>query len=115
MKLTSPVVADIFNVKAQTIINWSKRGRLKCSQIGKGPRVFVAKDIVEFVDKNNINIETLNPVLWERLINPPTESTREHNLSVFALFSNAVEESCPSLKNLKVYNVVKANAIRAFK
>lgn len=62
--LTTGKVSKLFDVTAQTIINWIEQGRFPSDRHRKGPRKISEKDVYDYVKKENIVIETLEPKIW---------------------------------------------------
>lgn len=66
-KWTTGQVAKLFNVSAQTVINWLMQNRMQFDRIGKGPRIIQASELRRYVHEINISEQALDPDMLERL------------------------------------------------
>lgn len=65
--LTTGEIARLFNVSAQTVINWLDQGRMNYSRMGRGPRRVAEKDVMKYIDEHQVPPHTLDQNIWNRL------------------------------------------------
>lgn len=66
MTFTTGDLALLFNVSAQTIINWCDAKRIKYAKLGKS-RKFLAKNILVYIEENSIDTDYLNPTIFKQI------------------------------------------------
>jgi excisionase family DNA binding protein len=66
--LTTGDVAKLFNVSAQTVINWLEQGRLPFERIGNGPRRLTEANVLRYVQEIRISPEALDPTIYQSVL-----------------------------------------------
>ena len=66
--LTTGEVAKLFQVSAQTVINWLEEGRMPFERIGKGPRRLTEAAVLDYVARIGLSPQTLDQELYEGLL-----------------------------------------------
>lgn len=66
--LTTGDVAKLFDVSAQTVINWLEQGRLPCERIGKGPRRLSEQVVLRYIKEVGISPESLEPNIYGEIL-----------------------------------------------
>jgi len=65
--LTTGDISKISNVTSQTVINWIDSGKLPHMRIEKGRRLVSKNDFLEFMKKNKLRYDKLNPKVIKKL------------------------------------------------
>lgn len=66
--LTTGDVAKLFNVSAQTVINWLEQGRLPFERIGNGPRRLTEANILKYIQEIRISPEALDANIYQSIL-----------------------------------------------
>ena len=63
--LTTGEVAKLFQVSAQTVINWLDQGRMPFERIGRGPRRLTESNVLNYIKEIGISLFGPNLLLVE--------------------------------------------------
>jgi len=77
--LTTGEIARLFNVSAQTVINWLDQGRMNYSRMGRGPRRVSEKDVLKYVDEYQVPPHTLDQNIWNQLTGNAVSGNTVHD------------------------------------
>lgn len=66
--LTTGDVAKLFNVSAQTVINWLEQGRLPFERIGNGPRRLTEANVLKYIQEIRISPEALDSGIYQSIL-----------------------------------------------
>ncbi len=66
--LTTGEVAKLFQVSAQTVINWLDQGRMPYERIGRGPRRLTEETVLNYIKEVGISPNALDQSIYEKLV-----------------------------------------------
>ena len=66
--LTTGEVAKLFQVSAQTVINWLDQGRMPYERIGRGPRRLTEETVINYIKEIGISPTALDQSIYEKLM-----------------------------------------------
>ncbi len=75
--LTTGDVAKLFNVSAQTVINWLEQGRLPFERIGNGPRRLTEANVLRYIQEIHISPEALDSALYQSILHAVNGTRRQ--------------------------------------
>lgn len=75
--LTTGDVAKLFNVSAQTVINWLEQGRLPFERIGNGPRRLTESNVFKYIQDIRISPEALDSTLYQAILHSVNGNKRQ--------------------------------------
>lgn len=75
--LTTGDVAKLFNVSAQTVINWLEQGRLPFERIGNGPRRLTEPNVLRYIQEVRISPEALDPTIYQGILHAVNGNRRQ--------------------------------------
>jgi len=75
--LTTGDVAKLFNVSAQTVINWLEQGRLPFERIGNGPRRLTEANVFRYIQEIRISPEALDSGIYQHILHMVNGSRRQ--------------------------------------
>lgn len=75
--LTTGDVAKLFNVSAQTVINWLEQGRLPFERIGNGPRRLTESNVLKYIHDIRISPEALDSGIYQGILHAVNGSRRQ--------------------------------------
>lgn len=75
--LTTGDVAKLFNVSAQTVINWLEQGRLPFERIGNGPRRLTEPNVLRYIQEIRISPEALDATIYQSILHMVNGSRRQ--------------------------------------
>jgi excisionase family DNA binding protein len=85
--LTTGEVAKLFQVSAQTVINWLGQGRMPFERIGKGPRRLTEESVLNYITEIGISVEALESTIYDKTLRMATAAKTEQDDPAAALLN----------------------------
>ncbi|MFC1584950.1 excisionase family DNA-binding protein [Fibrobacterota bacterium] len=80
--LTTGEVAKLFQVSAQTVINWLDQGRMPFERIGRGPRRLTEETVLKYIKDIGISHSALDQTIFNKTLKKVHAGGNETNDSV---------------------------------
>lgn len=77
--LTTGELAKLFQVSAQTVINWLIQGRMPFERIGRGPRRVTEEIVLEYIKDIGISPSALDQAIYTKALKKANENKGESN------------------------------------
>ncbi len=88
--LTTGEVAKLFQVSAQTVINWLDQGRMPFERIGRGPRRLTEESVLNYIKEIGISTSALDQAIFSKAQKSVFASSNQSSDSVAIINSDLV-------------------------
>jgi len=88
--LTTGEVAKLFQVSAQTVINWLDQGRMPFERIGRGPRRLTEETVLKYIRDIGISPSALDQTIFSKTMKKVVSSNEGANDSVAVVNSEMI-------------------------
>lgn len=85
--LTTGEVAKLFQVSAQTIINWLDQGRMPFERIGRGPRRLTEEIVLNYIKECGISLTALDQSIYNKILKKIYSSDNQKKEAAVAMLS----------------------------
>jgi len=85
--LTTGEVAKLFQVSAQTVINWLDQGRMPYERIGRGPRRLTESTVLNYIKEIGISLSALDQGIYAKALKQVYTQSNVSNDSAVAMIS----------------------------
>ncbi|MBF0431910.1 MAG: PAS domain-containing protein [Fibrobacteria bacterium] len=86
--LTTGEVAKLFQVSAQTVINWLNQGRMPFERIGRGPRRLTEESVLKYIKTVGISTSALDQTIYSKALKKVFSASSSSNNSVAIINSD---------------------------
>jgi len=85
--LTTGEVAKLFQVSAQTVINWLDQGRMPFERIGRGPRRLTEEIVLKYIQECGISPQALDPQIYNKVLKKVYSADAQKREAAVAMIS----------------------------
>lgn len=85
--LTTGEVAKLFQVSAQTVINWLDQGRMPFERIGRGPRRLTEEIVLKYIKECGISPNALDQGVYNKVLKKVYSSETQKREAAVAMLS----------------------------